>query len=56
MATQRADVPNKTYTKARCPPEKPANATTIKNFAANKNTGNFQVDTGHNLTQKPMQQ
>ena len=31
---------------ARCTPEKPANANTMKKISANKTTGNFQVDTG----------
>ena len=31
---------------ARCPPEKPANANTMKKISANKTTGNFQVDSG----------
>ena len=36
------------HSKARCPPEKPANANTMKKISANKTTGNFQVDTGPN--------
>ena len=32
--------------KARCPPEKPANANTTKKNLANKTTGNFQVCSG----------
>ena len=34
---------------ARCPPEKPANANTMKKISANKTTGNFQVDTGPHI-------
>ena len=43
-----SDATSPTKSKARRPPEKPANSNTMKKFSANKTTGNFQVDAAPN--------